>query len=221
VSDNAWLEVQHTLPAGFGGSPSVRLRWGLASNPAQNDIGWNIDDVELLGDGTLDTAPPLPSLSVANLTLGGSPSHSCSVTYTDDTAVRLSSLDSFDVLVTGPNGYSNLVEFVGADLPADGTPITATYSIPAPGGSWDADDNGSYEIVLLENEVEDTFNNAIPQATLGSFSVAISMVSAGQLAVMPAGDSFASTRASSIRFRCFTLTTWADDAELTPARRKL
>ena len=188
VSDNAWLEVQHTLPAGFGGSPSVRLRWGLASSPAQNDIGWNIDDVELLGDGTLDTASPVPSLSVANLTLGGSPSHSCSVTYTDDTAVRLSSLDSFDVLVTGPNGYSNLVEFAGADLPADGTPITATYSIPAPGGSWDAADNGSYEIVLLENEVEDTFNNAIPQATLGSFSVAISTTIAGQLAVTPAGD---------------------------------
>jgi hypothetical protein len=164
------------------------LRWGLASNPAQTDIGWNIDDVELLGDGTLDTAPPVPSLSVANLTLGGSPSQSCSVTYTDDTAVRLSSLDSFDVLVTGPNGYSNLVEFTGADLPADGTPITATYSIPAPGGSWDAADNGSYEVVLLENEVEDTFNNAIPQATLGSFSVAISVASAGQLAVMPAGD---------------------------------
>ena len=51
VSDNSWLEVQHTLPAGFGGSPSVRVRWGLASNPSQNAIGWNIDDVELLGHG--------------------------------------------------------------------------------------------------------------------------------------------------------------------------
>jgi hypothetical protein len=122
VSDTSWQEVQYSLPPGVAGSSSLRLRWGLASNVAQNEIGWNIDDVELLGDGALDTSPPVPTLSVADLTLGGSPSHSCSVTYTDDTAVRLSSLDSTDLLVTGPNGYSNLVEFVGADLPMDGSP---------------------------------------------------------------------------------------------------
>lgn len=186
VSDTSWQEVQYLLPAGVAGSSTVRLRWGLASNPAQNDIGWNIDDVELLGNGTLDTTPPLASLSVANLTLGGSPSHSCSVTYTDGTAVRLSSLSSTDLVVTGPNGYSNLVEFVGADLPADGSPMTATYSIPAPDGAWDAGDNGTYTITLLEGAVEDALNNATPQIVLGSFSVSISTASPGVLAVTPA-----------------------------------
>jgi hypothetical protein len=101
--------------------------------------------------------------------------------------VRLNSLDSFDVLVTGPNGFSNLVEFVGADLPADGSPLTATYSIPAPGGSWEAAANGVYQVLLMENEVEDTFNNAIPQTALGSFSVAISTITPGVLAVTPVG----------------------------------
>jgi len=187
VTDSAWQELQYTLPSSMAGSSTVRLRWGLSSNPSQTDIGWNIDDVELLGGGSLDTIPPLPSLSVADITLGGSPSHSCSVTYTDDTAVRLSSLDSSDVLVAGPNGYSNLVEFVGADLPADGAPVTATYSIPAPGGSWEVADNGVYQVLLMENEVEDTFNNTIPQTVLGSFNVAISTVSPGVLAVTPVG----------------------------------
>ncbi len=187
VFDSAWQELQYPLPAGVAGSPSVRLRWGLASNQNQSDIGWNIDDVELLGNGTLDTTPPMPTLSVASLTLGGSPSHSCSVSYTDDTAVRLSSLDSTDLVVTGPNGYSNLVEFVGADLPSDGSPITATYSIPAPGGAWDAADNGIYTITLLDDAVEDILNNIAPQTMLGTYDVSISIASPGVLAVLPAG----------------------------------
>jgi hypothetical protein len=186
VSDTSWREVQYSLPSGVAGASSVRLRWGLASNFAQNDIGWNLDDVELLGDGVLDTAPPVASLSVADLTLGGSPSHSCSVTYTDQTAVRLSSLDSTDLVVTGPNGYSNLVEFIGADLPADGSPMTGTYSITAPGGTWNAADNGTYTITLREVAVEDILNNPTPRTTLGSFTVSLTTPTAGVLAVSPA-----------------------------------
>jgi hypothetical protein len=185
IADENWQSVQYTLPAGVAGSSTVRLRWALSSNPAQNDIGWNLDDVELLGDGTLDTTPPVASLNVADQTLSGSSNHPCSVTYTDDTAVRLASLGSTDLLVTGPNGYSNLVTLVGADLPGDGSPLTASYSIPAPGGSWDSADNGSYDVVLLANEVEDVLNNTIPQTTLGSFTVAIA--SPGLLGVSPGG----------------------------------
>jgi len=173
VSDTSWQAVQYALPSGVAGQTAVRLRWGQASNASLNDIGWNIDDVELLGDSALDTAPPLPLLSAGNITIGGSPSYSFTVTYTDTTAVRLSSLGSNDLVVTGPNGYSNTAEFVGADLPTDGSPITATYSIPAPGGSWDSADNGTYTVTLLEGAVEDTLNNAIPQTVLGTFTVAI------------------------------------------------
>lgn len=173
VADAAWQEVQYPLPAGFAGSPSLRLRWGLSSNAAQNDIGWNLDDVELFGDGAVDAQPPVASLSVAGLTIGGSPSQSCSVTYWDGSAVRLATLDATDLLVIAPDGTTNTVEFVGADLPADGSPITAAYSIPGPGGIWDSADNGVYQLVLVEGEVADIFNNAAPQTALGSFTVDI------------------------------------------------
>jgi hypothetical protein len=182
VSDDSWHEVQYALPEAAG-SGSAQLRWGLSSNPSKNDIGWNIDDVELLGDGSLDTMPPEAVLTVADLVVGGAPTHACSVTYTDATAVRLSSLDSADLLVTGPNAYSNLAEFVGADLPDDGSPITATYSIAAPDGTWAAEDNGTYSIVLLEGAVEDTANNAMSQSALGDFDVAIA--APGLLEVTP------------------------------------
>jgi hypothetical protein len=75
--------------------------------------------------------------------------------------------------VTGSNGYSNLVEFVGVDTPTDGTPRIATYSVAAPGAAWDAADNGSYQIVLQAGEVTDTLNNAIDEVVLGGFTVAI------------------------------------------------
>lgn len=188
VSDTSWQDVQYSLPTSVSGCPTLRLRWSLASNSSQSDLGWNLDDVELLGDGTVDADPPMPLLSVADLTVSGSPSHACSVTYTDSTAVRLVSLDATDLLVTGPHGYSNLVEFVGADMPSDGSPITAIYSIPAPGGAWTAEANGTYTITLQDGAVEDSLGNIIPETVLGTFRVNIPTASPGVLELLQQSD---------------------------------
>ncbi|MBM3882344.1 MAG: hypothetical protein FJ387_21915 [Verrucomicrobia bacterium] len=104
VTDSAWQTVQYTLPAWAAGSPSLRLRWGLASNSAQTDLGWNLDDVELLGGGKLDATPPTPLLLAADLTTDGSPNHSFTVTFTDESDVRVETLSSANLLVTSTNG---------------------------------------------------------------------------------------------------------------------
>jgi hypothetical protein len=62
VLDNSWAAVQYDLPSWVAGSASVRLRWGMASGQTQNDIGWNLDDVVLLGNGRVDTAVPTVAL---------------------------------------------------------------------------------------------------------------------------------------------------------------
>jgi hypothetical protein len=173
VADASWTPVQYTLPTFVAGNPSVQIRWGMASGQSQNDIGWNIDDVVLLGDGTLDTTAPTATMNGANLTVGESPSHSFTVTYADSTAVSIASLGSGDLLVLGPNGYSNYVEFAGVDTPADGSPRTALYSIPAPNGFWQSSDNGTYQVILQDGEVTDTANNPAPEQLLGTFFVAI------------------------------------------------
>ena len=86
VSDTGWEAVQYPLPAGVAGSSSVLVRWGLASNMAQNDIGWNLDDVELLGDVAINPAPgrldvtPAEGLNTAG-TVGG-PFTPSSIHYT-------------------------------------------------------------------------------------------------------------------------------------------
>jgi hypothetical protein len=124
----------------------------------------------------VDNTPPIASLSVANITNGGSSGHSFNVMFTDDSAVRVASLGSGDLVVTGPNGYSNLVTFVSVDAPSDGSPRTATYSMPAAGAAWDTSDNGYYVIVLKNGEVTDTLNNAAGQTVLGGFTVDIPAV---------------------------------------------
>ncbi len=61
VQDSAWQLVEYALPNGVAGSPTVRLRWGLGSNGSQSDIGWNMDDVEIVGQ----PGAPLPQFTLA------------------------------------------------------------------------------------------------------------------------------------------------------------
>ena len=187
VADTSWLQVQYALPSWVNNSPAVRLRWGMGSNNNQNDIGWNIDDVEVIAGGTVDTTEPVAALSVANVTLSGSPSHSMSVTYTDDTAIKVSTLGNADLYVTGPNSYSNTVSFAGVDNATDGTPRTASYSLAAPGGTWDDADNGTYQVTLRGGEVTDTSNNGIAELLLGSFTVNIPSNVVLTVGITPAG----------------------------------
>jgi hypothetical protein len=62
VADSAWQLMQYSLPSWTDGSPSVQLRWAMGSGSSQNDIGWNIDDVQIVGN-------TLPSTPGTNFTL--------------------------------------------------------------------------------------------------------------------------------------------------------
>lgn len=188
VADNSWRPVQYDLPPAVAGSPTLRIRWGLASNQAQTDLGWHLDDVEILGQGVFDNAPPNATLSIANVTLAGTIAHSCSVLFTDETAVRLASLDSEDLLITGPNGYQAQAQFVAADAPLDAAQVTATYAIPPPNGAWESQHNGTYTVTLLEGAVEDVWGHATAQTVLGTFEVNIPTGDPGVLALRPDSD---------------------------------
>jgi large repetitive protein len=83
-------------------------------------------------------------------------------------AIDVSSLDSNDILVTGPNSYSQTATFVSVNNTTNGTPRTATYRITAPGGTWDNADNGTYT-VQMKNQVRDTSNNYVAAGNLGTF----------------------------------------------------
>ncbi|NLY02693.1 MAG: hypothetical protein GXY83_42100, partial [Rhodopirellula sp.] len=126
---------------------------------------------------TSDTAPPTATLTSApSVTVAGGTTYSFTVTYADDMAVRVSTIDSHDLLIWGPGGYGQRPELISVDISEDGTPRVATYHITPPGGTWDSGDNGTYRLETWTNSVTDTTGNEILPATeVGSFQVVISV----------------------------------------------
>src|SRR5207253_2558858 len=62
---------------------------------------------------------------------------------------------------------------ISVNTPGDGTPRTVTYTFPAPGGTIDATDNGTYSVNVVASQVSDTSSNFVPASFLGTFSIAV------------------------------------------------
>jgi hypothetical protein len=128
---------------------------------------------EFLGRLTDERQPPTAALTVSNIKTGGGTACTFTVTYTDNAAVDTATLDNSDIQVTGPNGFNQSATFVEVNVSGNGTPRTATYRINAPGGAWDASDNGTYTVSMQSDQVTDTNGNAVKAGTLESFQVAV------------------------------------------------
>jgi len=122
-------------------------------------------------------APPQAELQVTDITQPSTGAKQFTVTYTDNLAVDVSTIDSSDLRVTGPNAYDRAAQFVSIDTPSDGTPRLATYSTEAPaGGVWTHNDDGVYAVTLRTNQVGDTEGSWVAGQQLGQFSVSVPMV---------------------------------------------
>lgn len=122
------------------------------------------------------------------------------VKYSDDQAIKLSSIDPNDIRVTGPNffladnsiagkGGITLVSTTrqdGSPATADDRVIIATYRVPAPGGTWDFIDNGTYSVYMKPSEVSDT--DPVPNFVSGSLTAPL-----GNIQVLVFTDSVAPT----------------------------
>jgi glucose/arabinose dehydrogenase len=153
--------VAVTLTAG-----TYPLRLDILSNQ-----GYNINYIDLIPVGSTggDTTAPTATLAASPVTTAGGTNYTFTVTYADNQSIDTSTLDSNDVRVTGPGGTTLPVTFVSSIL--NGTSRVATYRIAAPGGSWDAADNGTYTVAMQSAQVRDSSGNAVAAGTLGSFQV--------------------------------------------------
>jgi glucose/arabinose dehydrogenase len=152
------------------GKALSKLSWSSASQ--SKDI---ISQSQLYTTNT-DSIAPTASVNASNLTVGNS-NYTFTVTYSDNTAVNVSSLDSSDIRVTNSSGFSQLATLVGVDTSTNGTPRTATYRINSPGTTWTSANNGSYSIALLTNQVNDTAGNFAVAGNLGTFTINIPQAS--------------------------------------------
>jgi hypothetical protein len=127
-----------------------------------------------------DTQAPSAIASASDVTVPGGTSQTFTVTFTDNVAVKASTVanNNAAVRVTGPTGYSQLATFVSLNGSDNGSPRTATYRINAPGGKWTRPANGVYTIRMEPNQVADTNGNymSVPNGVLGSFTVNVNHV---------------------------------------------
>lgn len=138
---------------------------------------------------TIDTTAPTISGYVAPATsLAAGSARTFTVTFADNVAVSVASLGGKNILVTGPNGYSQLATFVSATPNSNSASITATYTAPAPTAGWTPAANGTYTVTLQSQQVSDTAGNITASAKVGTFAVAISSAP-GTPALAAASDS--------------------------------
>jgi hypothetical protein len=111
--------------------------------------------------------------TASDIVTAGGTDHVITVEYMDDVAVDSSDIDSIDMMIVGPDLTAHPVTFLTKSSDTDVTPITATYQLSAPGGTWDIADNGIYTILAGSGEVTDTSENPIAGGLIGSFQVNI------------------------------------------------
>ena len=126
-----------------------------------------------LGTFTVDTISPMAALKAANVSKTSSKAYAFTVTYTDNIAVKVSTIGSQNILVTGPGGFSQQAKLQSVNSKTNKGVVKATYQITPPGGSWNAAANGVYTIALEANQVADAVGNVMAAQTLGTFSVAV------------------------------------------------
>lgn len=163
-------------PAQLNGSqqPGLYLVRVVQSGPNSQSEATSRYRLQVAAAAGIDRVNPTASLSATNLSAAGGPSYDFTVTYQDDVGVDISSISNSNVLVQGPNGFSQLATRVAVSDASNGPLRSVTYRITAPGGSWDGSDNGSYSLTLQSNQVRDTSGNFAATGLLGSFQVAIS-----------------------------------------------
>ena len=124
----------------------------------------------------VDTTEPTATLDTTVLTQQSDSEAAANFTisYSDNVAIDAATIDANDVTVTAPDGTELAVTLVSVDPTDDGTPRTATYAIAAPGGTWDAADNGEYTVTTNQGEIADASGNLLEAGTLGSLTINVS-----------------------------------------------
>ncbi|GEM_PF-1187570 len=147
-----------------------------------------------------DTAAPTATLNAPtfNTFTSSDSSYEFTVTYEDNVGVDVSSIDDNDLRIVAPDGSETTATLVGVDNSSNGTPRTATYELAAPGGTWDLQESGTYQVVPVRAEVSDTSGNFFVDADLGSFEVNVREIDVSNQIVGEVGTFTGLTESSQI-----------------------
>jgi len=121
--------------------------------------------------------PPRAALEAGGIGQPGVTGHAFRVTYTDNLAIDVSSLDGSDIRVTGPGSYDRLARLTAVNSATNGTPRVATYAVdPGSGPEWMPADNGVYSVWVETDQVADVEGAFVAVQRLGSFTCSVPAV---------------------------------------------
>ena len=83
------------------------------------------------------------------------------------------SLDSNDIVVTGPHGFKRNAIFFSESSSDNGSTVVATYGVKSATGTWNASGDGIYSLELNAGQVANDIDDSAAAAALGAFSVRI------------------------------------------------
>ena len=106
-----------------------------------------------------NVAGPVATFAAPDVTAEGGTSQQVVVTYTDTDAIDLASLDAGDVDVRAAGGAALEVIGVSVAPQTDANSAVVTYTLAAPGGTWDAADAPAYTTLLASAAVADALGN--------------------------------------------------------------
>ncbi|MCA8987832.1 MAG: trypsin-like serine protease, partial [Planctomycetaceae bacterium] len=126
-------------------------------------------------DGILAQNPPQSNVEIvsqSNITTPQGSSTQIRIRYSSPNGQFTSGFPTPKIAAIGPNNYVNTNPRIGLVIrAADGTTLTVDYGFDGPGGVWNANDNGSYQFVTLNNQLPSDFPNQSGYTQLGTFTV--------------------------------------------------
>jgi hypothetical protein len=125
------------------------------------------DDIATTGEivSAVPGPGPTATLSASNVTPETGPTYTFGVTYASTNYVSAASIGNGNIVVTGPNGYSQPATVVPPAPTSDATSTTVHYSLPTPSYP------GTYTITLEPNQISDAAGNVTAGQVLGTFTV--------------------------------------------------
>jgi hypothetical protein len=108
---------------------------------------------------------PTAVATISNVTAGTGAVYSFPVTYMSSNYVSAASIGNGNIVVTGPNDYSQAATVVPPAPTSDAMSTTVHYSLPTPTYP------GTYTINLEPNQISDAAGNVTSGQVLGTFTV--------------------------------------------------
>jgi uncharacterized delta-60 repeat protein len=118
-------------------------------------------------------AGPAGTLLAKNLRGPRLASWAFDVEWRDTAGVDVDTLGRGNLIVSGPNAYSEFARLLSVNEIDGPNRVVARYSVSPPGRAWTTVDSGVYTVQLLPQQVADLTGNFAAARTLGTFRVII------------------------------------------------